>query len=507
MADLTATTASTWELLEAMPDALVVVGRDGRIQLVNEQTLDLFGYGRAELIGQPLEVLLPERFRHSHLAHRSSYFGDPKRRPMGRALELFGRRKDGTEFSAEISLAPTQSEEGVFVIVGVRNVTERKRAEAMILAVEARYHSLLDNMLEAAQILSFEWRYLYLNDAAARHGRQVKAEMLGRTVMERFPGFEATEMFASLRRCMEQRTASHAEFELNYPDGTRGWFEFSIQPVPEGLFILSLDITARKRMQQKILALNAELEQRVEARTAQLARAKEAAEAANRELESFSYSVAHDLRAPLRSIDGFSQALLEDYAEKLDDDGKKYFTFIRESAQHMAQLIDDLLSLSRVTRSELQRERVDLSALAHACIARLQRSSPGRHVNVDIQDGLGGEGDPRLLAVVLENLLGNAWKFTGKRAEARIEFGATSTNECPVFFVRDSGAGFDMAFADKLFGAFQRLHGACEFEGTGVGLATVQRVIGRHGGRVWAEGEVDRGATFYFTLPETERGE
>jgi light-regulated signal transduction histidine kinase (bacteriophytochrome) len=229
-----------------------------------------------------------------------------------------------------------------------------------------------------------------------------------------------------------------------------------------------------------------------------------ALEGANSELESFSYSVAHDLRAPLRGIDGFSQALLEDHADKLDEEGKKYLRFVREAAQHMADLIDDLLALSRVTRSELHREVVDLSALARASITRLQRSQPDRRVEFVIQEGLGGEGDRRLLTVVLDNLFGNAWKFTGKRDEARIEFGATSNDGAPVYFVRDNGAGFDMAFASKLFGVFQRLHAANEFEGTGIGLATVRRVVSRHGGRVWAEGEINRGATFFFTLYEKE---
>jgi PAS domain S-box-containing protein len=227
-------------------------------------------------------------------------------------------------------------------------------------------------------------------------------------------------------------------------------------------------------------------------------------EGANRELESFSYSVAHDLRAPLRSIDGFSQALLEDYADKLDEEGKKCLRFVRESAQHMGQLIDALLTLSRVTRSELHREKVDLSALVRAAVARLRRSQPDRPVNVVILDGLEDSGDPRLLTVVFDNLLGNAWKFTGKRDGARVEFGVSSTDGHPVYFLRDNGAGFDMAFATKLFGVFQRLHSATEFEGTGVGLATVRRIVSRHGGRVWAEGEVDRGATFHFTLNDKE---
>jgi signal transduction histidine kinase len=229
-------------------------------------------------------------------------------------------------------------------------------------------------------------------------------------------------------------------------------------------------------------------------------RAKDAAEAANRELESFSYSIAHDLRAPLRSMDGFSHALLEDYTDKFDVDGKKYLSFIRESAQRMGQLIDDLLALSRITQSELHREGIDLSALARAAITRLQRSQPDRRVEVVIQEGLRGEGDPRLLTVVLDNLFGNAWKFTGKCDAARIEFGANSNDGHRMYFVRDNGVGFDMRYSKKLFGVFQRLHRAEEYAGTGVGLSIVQRVISRHGGRVWADSRPGEGATFYFTL-------
>lgn len=236
-----------------------------------------------------------------------------------------------------------------------------------------------------------------------------------------------------------------------------------------------------------------ELEHMVAQRTLEL-------ENVNKELEAFSYSVAHDLRAPLRSIDGFSQALLEDYSDKLDEQGKTYLRHVRDSAQQMAQLIDDLLELSRVTRSELRREHIDFSDLARRTLARLQNAQPHRRVEVIVQDGLVAEGDSRLLGVVMENLLGNAWKFTDKKPLARIEFGARSGERPVTYFVHDDGAGFDMAYAYKLFGVFQRLHSAREFEGTGIGLATVQRIIRRHGGRVWAEGEMDRGATFYFTL-------
>jgi signal transduction histidine kinase len=230
-------------------------------------------------------------------------------------------------------------------------------------------------------------------------------------------------------------------------------------------------------------------------------------ESVNKELAAFSYSVSHDLRAPLRRIDGFSQALLEDYADRLDDGGRAYLHHVREQAQHMGELIDGLLALSHVTRSELRREVVDLSRIARDIGGRLQSDDPGsaapgptRRVELRIEDGLSAEGDARLLANVLENLMNNAWKFTSKCTEARIEIGKHDDDRA--FFVRDNGAGFDMSYAGKLFGVFQRLHTTTEFEGHGIGLATVQRIVSRHGGRIWAEGQVGAGATFYFTLGE-----
>lgn len=256
---------------------------------------------------------------------------------------------------------------------------------------------------------------------------------------------------------------------------------------------------------KKVERINIELRNEISERTRveeALRHANAATAVANRELEAFSYSVAHDLRAPLRSIDGFSQALLEDCVDRLDADGKRYLQNVRESAQQMGNLIDDLLNLSRVTRSELRREQLDLSGLAHTVLARLRDAQPDRRVDISIQEGLAANADPRLLDVALTNLLSNAWKFTRKRAPARIEFAAKADGQAPVYFIRDNGAGFDEAYAGKLFGVFQRLHTADEFEGTGIGLATVQRIVRRHGGRIWAEGKVDVGATFYFTLEE-----
>jgi two-component system, NtrC family, sensor kinase len=227
----------------------------------------------------------------------------------------------------------------------------------------------------------------------------------------------------------------------------------------------------------------------------------------NRELEAFSYSVSHDLRAPLRSIDGFSKALLEDYAERLDDQGRDHLGRVRNAAQRMGELIDDLLELSRVGRSEIRRERVDLSALAHAIAVELQERDPDRRVRFAIHEGLFAEVDLRLTQVVFENLLGNAWKFTQKADGPTIEFGALNDRRDTAYFVRDNGAGFDMQYAGKLFAPFQRLHSSAEFPGTGIGLATVQRVVGRHGGRVWAEGSVGKGATFFWTLPAPRKGD
>jgi PAS domain S-box-containing protein len=254
----------------------------------------------------------------------------------------------------------------------------------------------------------------------------------------------------------------------------------------------------RKDVTDRLRELNASLEQRVMQRTAEL-------EAANQELKAFSYSVSHDLRAPLRAIDGFSRALLEDYAGLIDATGRDYLQRVRSSAQHMGTLIDDMLKLARVNQAPLQPDTVDLGSMAEAIIAQLRRQNPARNVRVDIAPALHAFGDPGLLRLMLENLLDNAWKYTGKTTAAQIVFDASQRDGETVFRVYDNGAGFDMQYADKLFGAFQRLHRRDEFEGTGIGLATVRRIVHRHGGRVWAEAEPDQGARFYFTLDPSAR--
>lgn len=373
----------------------------------------------------------------------------------------------------------------------IQNAIERER-------MDEKFRGLLESAPDAIVVVNREGRIILVNSQTEKLFGYERSQILDKPVEMLIP-----ENF-------HERHASHRDSYFENPqlrpmgvglnlhgvrrDASKFPVEISLSPLQtdkETWVIATIrDVTERKLDEEKIRKLNEDLNERA----IQL-------EATNKELEAFSYSVSHDLRAPLRTIDGFSLAVLEDYGDQLTDEGRNYLMRIRTAAQRMAQLIDDLLNLSRVTRAPLNPEATNLSTIAQHIIRDLQQTNPDRNVEFSIMPDIVVNSDPRLMKVVLENLLNNAWKFTSKQEFAHVEFGTSDNpDNGRVFYVRDNGAGFDMAYVNKLFGAFQRLHTSSEFPGIGIGLAIVQRIINRHGGRVWAEGDLDKGAVFYFTL-------
>jgi signal transduction histidine kinase len=369
-------------------------------------------------------------------------------------------------------------------------IAERRRAEEAVKQERQRFNDVLEMLPVYVALLTPDYHVPFAN----RDFRQRFGESHGRRCFEYLFGRQEPCEICETYKVLETK-APH-RWEWTGPDSHNyDIFDFPFTDTNGSPLILEMgiDITERKRLEVELRRANDELERRVAARTADLA-------TSNKELEAFAYSVSHDLRAPLRAMDGFSQALLEDYADRLDAEGKGHLQRVRAASQRMADLIDGMLSLSRTTRSEMRRTRVDLSRLAQSIAGELRNTTPQRPVEFVIAPGLVVDGDMNLLRTVLENLLGNAWKFTSKHAQARIELGVLRRDGETVYFVRDDGAGFDMTYASNLFEVFRRLHAATDFEGTGVGLATVQRIVNRHGGRVWAEGQVEKGAALYFTL-------
>jgi PAS domain S-box-containing protein len=476
--------------IRAVPVGVFVTSPTGDCTFVNPRWCELTGLTPAAALGRGWMDALHRDDRERVV---TAWFADP----TGRVIESHVRvqRPDGAVRWVQCFAVPifASGREQIGQVGILVDVTERREAELA-------YRALVENSSQGTVVFQ-DGRPVFVNRALGMLlGRPRKAMLASRV----------TEMMAIVHDADRERVrakvaafmdghaaASRFVARIVRPDGAIRCLEAVMSRIEyrgrPALQVAYIDVTERRVIEERLQSMNSELEQRVRERTAQL-------EATVRELESFSYSVSHDLRAPLRAIDGFSQALHEDYAEQLDERAHEYLRRVRRAAQRMDDLIDNLLTLSRVMRSGFDRIPVDLSGLTTEIADELRRAHPDRVVAFHIAPDLHVTGDRALLRTALDNLLGNAWKFSGGRPEARIEVGAVAGAAPPTFYVRDNGAGFDMAYAEKLFQPFQRLHAPDEFEGSGVGLATVQRIIARHGGRVWGESKPGEGATFYFTL-------
>jgi len=492
-------------LFDSSTDEIMIADFAGHCLEVNEPACLKLQYSRDELISMSLrDINSPEfRDRCDEIIKKLPEIGFM-------SYETEHITKTGQIIPVEVRTKVVDYNKSKAILKIARDITERKRTEAALRESNAMLEVALSSMTDAVLISDAEGRFINFNEAFVTFYRFKNKADCARTLAE-YPVF--LEVYLpngepapldqwAVPRALRGEICTNAEYTLRRKDTGETWVgSYSFSPIRNkdnaivGAVVTARDITDRKRTELKILRLNEELEQRVRDRTVQL-------EAANKELEAFAYSVSHDLRAPLRGIDGWSLALLEDYQSQLDERACQYIERVRSETQRMGQLIDDLLQLSRVTRSQIQKAKVNLSALAQTIVKHLQETQPARQFDISIAPGLTAMGDARLLEIALINLFNNAFKFTGKLPLARIEFGKTIIDGRQVFFIRDNGAGFDMAYSTKLFGAFQRMHKQTEFPGTGVGLATVQRIIHRHGGRIWAEAKVDEGATFYFTINE-----
>ena len=495
--------ATTNAILQTALDGIVAFDRDGRIVEFNPAAVRTFGWSRSDVLGRSVTAtLLAPGDREILESGLARFLETGASRIIGRRVEMTGLRADGFTFPCELAINCASSHGKPFFTAHVRDISDRVHAEAALRRAELRTRQLVESV--QAIVWSADpdtFRFTYVSPEA----ETLLGYPVGRWIDN--AAFWPSRIHPEDRdRVIADCTAATAagqdhtiEYRMIAADGRIVWLRDIVRVVmgaerPRELIGVMVDITDRKRAEEEIRELNQTLEQRVRDRTAEL-------QAAVAELEAFSYSVSHDLRAPLRAIDGYCQAIAQARSEGTDEDPRRLLDRVRANARHMAQLIEGLLMLSRLTRDEMRLESVDLGALAATILADLARAEPERRVDVAIAPALRARGDPRLLRILLQNLLSNAWKFTGGKEHARIEVGLEpDAGGRGSFFVRDDGAGFDMAYAEKLFRPFERLHGQSEFPGTGIGLATAARIVQRHGGRIRAEGATGRGATFRFTL-------
>jgi len=480
-------------LLEASLDPLVTIGPDGSITDVNLATEEVTGVPRERLIGNAFADYFTEPGQAR--AGYQQVFSQGMVRDYPLVIRHLSGKTTDVLYNASVYRDAQGNVQGVFA--AARDITERKKAEERLQAASQYTRTLIEASLDPLVTIGPDGTITDVNAAT---------ETVTGVTRERLIGTDFADYFTEPNKAREgYQLVFSRGLVLDYPLAihhvsgriTDVLYNATVYRdaagVVAGVFAAARDITERKKAEEAIERLNDDLRRR----TVEL-------EASNRELEAFSYSVSHDLRAPLRSIDGFSLALVEDYHAILDDQGQDFLHRIRAASQRMGQLIDDLLQLSRATRAQMRFVTIDLSELARSILDELHQRDPDRVVEASIAPGVKAEGDPDLLRIVLGNLLGNAWKFTGKLPVASIEFGVTTQKDETLYYIRDNGAGFDATYADKLFLPFQRLHAADEFPGTGIGLALTQRIIRRHGGRIRAEGLVDGGAAFYFTMKPAE---
>jgi PAS domain S-box-containing protein len=485
-------------LFQSAKDGILILDAEtGQISDANPALTEMVGFSHSELLDTPIWELGAFKDVVSNKAKFEQLQAQGYARYENMPLETREGHKITVEFVSSVYLAGDRS----VIQCNVRDVTERKQAEETSVRLAAIVNSSEDAIIgKTLEGIITSW-----NPGAEKVFGYSATEAVGQSMSMLFPPDRLSEEKEILARIGRGEKIEHFETVRIGKNGKKIDVSVTLSPIVDsdnktiGLSKIARDITERKRSEKEVHRLNAKLEQRVIERTAQL-------EAANKELESFSYSVSHDLRAPLRAIDGFSQAVQEDFGALLPEEGQRYLNTIREGAQRMGVLIDDLLTFSRLSRLPLTRGTVDTNELVRALVADMSSPEQNGHAEIVIADLPQSNADPALLKQVWINLLSNALKYTRRREGARIEIGAEQDNGVTTWFVRDNGTGFDMCYVDKLFGVFQRLHRAEDYEGTGVGLAIVQRVVERHGGRVWADAAPDRGATFFFTLGENAKG-